>query len=121
MCWESYEMSPLSMFAAGPTAPLNVNILAADKESITVGWAEPNPPHGNITSYDVAYWRAGDLTSRVEKLGVGRTRSSYQIRGLDSSVTYLVEVNNLELSFRQSKQPIQKSQHSVLFTLPWFL
>ena len=81
----------LSVFIE-PTAPLDVKILMTGEESVTVGWAEPNPPQGNITNYDVVYWMTRNEPSKQITLNVGRTRLSYQIRDLALGVTYSIQV-----------------------------
>ncbi|XP_022087743.1 fibronectin type III domain-containing protein 1-like [Acanthaster planci] len=46
---------------AEPTAPRAFAVRGADEDSITVEWAEPEPPHGVITNYDIAYWRTSEI------------------------------------------------------------
>ena len=90
--YSSYKGFTLWYNITEPTAPLNVRIKSVDEDSITIEWTEPNPPHGVITNYDVAYGRTGDEQSATVQEDIGVTPLIYQIMNLEINITYNIQV-----------------------------
>ncbi|XP_038074861.1 tyrosine-protein kinase receptor Tie-1-like [Patiria miniata] len=75
-----------------PSAPVNVNIQNVDDVSITVTWSPSSSPNGNITNYDIAYWKSVDAGTQTLRNNVGVTPLVYRLDGLEMSTTYHIQV-----------------------------
>ncbi|XP_022101762.1 receptor-type tyrosine-protein phosphatase T-like isoform X2 [Acanthaster planci] len=74
---------------AKPTVPQNVTIESITEDSITLAWLEPDPPHGNITAYNVAWRHVGETQ---EEKYVNTTVTHHRMSGLQLSEKYSVKV-----------------------------
>ena len=86
-----------NFLCAEPTMPRAVAVRTADEDSITIEWAEPDPPHGIITNYDLAFWRTGENSTREERPDIGASNLFYEISNLDINATYSMQVKSAAL------------------------
>ena len=74
------------VYAAPATAPQNLSASAADANSLTVSWSDPDTPYGVIISYTVTYNISGGSTSFVTE------SQSVTLENLDEYTVYAIYV-----------------------------